>query len=140
MLHYRDQGNYLLHSFALMPDHLHVILTPGANVSLERTVQFIKGASSRRIAQQLNFRLPVWQRGYTDHRLRDVQDYQNHLSYIEQNPVKAGLVSSAKDFAWSSAAGRSALDEPQGLKPLSRPAFGTAEAVPLRRLPKAMAE
>src|SRR3990172_9371536 len=62
MFHYRDQRNYLLHAFVLMPDHIHLILTPGPEISLERAVQFIKGGSSRRISRQLNFRLPVWQR------------------------------------------------------------------------------
>jgi len=114
--HYRDQGNYLLHSFVLMPDHVHIILTPKA-VSLERAVQFIKGGSARRIARQLHSRLPVWQRGYTDHRLRDAQDYATHLIYIDENPVKGGLVKSARDYIWSSASGRYAMDEPQGLKP-----------------------
>src|SRR5258708_6096527 len=88
VLHYRDQGNYLLHSFVLMPEHFHLLLTPGPDISLERVVQFIKGGSARRISQALNFSLPVWQRGFTDHRIRDVQDYEIHLAYIEQNPVK----------------------------------------------------
>ena len=134
LLQYRDQGNYLLHAFVLMPDHIHLILTPGPQISLERAVQFIKGGSSRRITQRLNFRLPVWQRGYTDHRIRDAQDYENHMSYIEQNPVKAGLAGSARDYPWSSASGNFVMDEiPQGLKPLMKAKpIGTVETVPLR--------
>jgi len=135
MLHYRDQESYLLHSFVLMPDHFHVLLTPGEGISLERAVQFIKGGSSRRITRKLNFRLPVWQRGYTDHRIRDREDYETHLRYIEENPVKAGLADSAKEYPWSSASGNFVMDEiPQGLKPLRETEpFGTVETVPLRR-------
>lgn len=56
MLFYREQGNYLLHCFVLMPDHMHILLTPGAETTLERAMQFIKGGSARRISQGLNFR------------------------------------------------------------------------------------
>ncbi len=118
LFHYRDKGNYLLHSFVLMSDHIHLILTPGPATSLERTVQFVKGGSARRIAKTLNYHFPVWQRGYTDHRIRDGQDFENHLSYIEANPVKAGLSLSAMDYPWCSVRGRFLMDElPQGLKP-----------------------
>src|SRR3972149_461130 len=132
LLHYRDQGSYLLHAFVLMPDHFHVLLTPGPAIALERAVQFIKGGSARRICRKLNFRLPVWQRGFSDHRIRDTQDYEIHLRYIEENPVKRRLVLSAKESPWSSASGRFAIDEPpQGLNPLrGGEIFGTVETVP----------
>ena len=121
LLHYQDQGSYFLHAFVLMPDHIHLILTPGSGITLERTVQFIKGGSARRICQKLNFRLPVWQRGFTDHRIRDAQDYEIHRRYIEANPVKRGLAFSASEYPWCSMFGRFVLDEePQGLKPLSK--------------------
>ncbi|OFV91998.1 MAG: hypothetical protein A3H28_16900 [Acidobacteria bacterium RIFCSPLOWO2_02_FULL_61_28] len=134
LFHYRDKQSYLLHSFVLMPDHIHLILTPGPNISLERAVQFVKGGSARRISQALNYRLPVWQRGYTDHHIRDAQDYQNHVRYIEANPVKAGLALSAKEYPWCSACGRFPTNDfPQGLKPLTKgELIGTVETVPLR--------
>jgi putative transposase len=115
-----------------MPDHLHVLLTPGPITSLERAVQFIKGGSSRTICQTSNSRLPVWQRGFSDHRIRDVHDYESHVRYIAQNPVRRRLVQSATEYPWSSPCGRFPMDEPpQGLKPLTkRERFGTVETVP----------
>jgi putative transposase len=44
---YRGQGEYLLHEFVLMPDHLHLIVTPDTKISLERAIQFVKGGFSR---------------------------------------------------------------------------------------------
>jgi putative transposase len=134
LFHYRDKHNYLLHAFVLIPDHIHLILTPGTDISLERAVQFVKGGSARRISQTLNYRWPVWQRGYTDHRIRDPQDYGHHLRYIESNPVKAGLALSVKEYPWCSVSGRFPVDEaPQELKPLTKSALiGTVETVPLR--------
>lgn len=114
---YRGQGKYLLHSFVLMPDHFHAILTPGPDISLERAAQFMKGGSSRRISEAFNFRFPVWQPGYTDHRIRDAQDYRIHVQYIEQNPVKKGLVERPEQYAWSSASGRFSMDPlPSGVE------------------------
>ena len=132
LLHYRQEGVYVLHAFILMPEHFHVLLTPATIVTLERVVQHIKGGSSHRIRRELAYQFTIWQRGFSDHRVRDAEDYAVHLRYIERNPVKRHLVTDARDYAWSSASGRFTLDEPpQGLKPQTREArFGTAEAVP----------
>ncbi|MBI4481266.1 MAG: transposase [Acidobacteria bacterium] len=118
LLHYRGQGTYRLHAFVLMPDHFHVLITPGSEKSLERVVQYIKGASARHIGEQLNMRFPVWQRGFSDHRIRDLHDYESHLQYIEQNPVRSRLAAAPNEYPWSSASGRFQIDgAPQGLKP-----------------------
>jgi putative transposase len=69
--HYRNSGHYKLHGLVVMPDHVHLILTPQI-VTLERAVGFIKGGFSRR----LSLEFPVWQRGFTDHRIRDAADME----------------------------------------------------------------
>lgn len=132
LLHYRDKGSYHLHEFVLMPDHVHVILTPSEEVTIERAVQFIKGGSAKQIRERLIFKFPVWQRGFSDHRIRDAADYGNHVRYIENNPVKRHLVATPREYRWSSASGAFRLDElPQGLKPLKMGiGIGTAKAVP----------
>jgi putative transposase len=119
LLYYRDGGAYKLHEFVLMPDHFHVILTPGEDTALERSVQFIKGGSARKIREALLFRFPVWQRGFSDHRIRDAADYESHAHYVTQNPIKKHLVARSAEYRWSSASGAFRMDEwPQGLKPL----------------------
>ena len=35
MFEYRDRGAYLLHEFVVMPNHLHLLITPGGETSLE---------------------------------------------------------------------------------------------------------
>lgn len=131
-LHYRNQQVYLLHAFVLMPDHFHLLLTPGPGTSLERAVQGIKGGSARKIRQELALRFPAWQRGFSDHRIRDPLDCETHLRYIEENPVKRRLVLAVGEYPWCSASGRFQLDDlPQGLKPLTkRTLVGTVETVP----------
>ena len=132
LLRYRDAGAYCLHGFVLMPDHFHVMLTPSDDTTLERAVQFIKGGSARVIRERLLFRFPVWQRGFSDHRIRDAADFDVHMRYLDQNPVKRHVVASPTDYRWSSASGAFRMDDlPQGLKPLRLAAAGgTAKAVP----------
>ncbi len=132
LLHYRDKGAYLLHEFVVMQDHFHALLTPGQETSLERAIQFIKGGSAKVIREKLSFRFPVWQRGFSDHRIRDTADYKVHVGYLARNPVKKHLAAALAEYPWSSASARFRCDEiPQGLKPLNEVApIGTAEAVP----------
>jgi REP-associated tyrosine transposase len=85
---YRGKG-YLLHQFVLMPDHFHVLLTP--LVRLERAVQFIKGGFSFRAKKELGSSMEVWQRGFSDHRIRDAEDYAIHVAYMRGNPVRKQL-------------------------------------------------
>ena len=116
MLHYRQQGKYLLHEFVVMPDHLHLVLTPASELSLERAVQLIKGGFSFR----LHVTWPVWQASFTNHRIRDDEDFARHCEYVRMNPVCARIVARAEEFVYSSASGKWEMDEPPGLKPLSQ--------------------
>ena len=132
LLHYRDKGAFALHSFVLMPDHFHILLTPSVDAALERAVQFIKGGSAHRMRGNHPISSPVWQRGFSDHRIRDAADYAAHVRSIEQNPIRKCLVSAVSDYRWSSATGHYRLDSaPQTLKPAQKAAaVGTAKAGP----------
>jgi putative transposase len=113
-LRYREQGKYLLHEFVVMPDHFHALITPVAEISLERAVQYIKGGFSFRLKSSL----PVWQASFTNHRIRDYEDFERHREYIRMNPVRAGLVQRVEGYPYSSVTGRFGLDAaPPGLKP-----------------------
>lgn len=110
LLDCRKRGFYLLHDFVIMPDHLHLILTPGNETSLERAVQMIKGGSSHQMGKTLRIAFPVWQKGFHEHWIRSEDDYQARKHYIEWNPVDAKLASTPRDYPYSSASGRYALD------------------------------
>ena len=121
LLHYRDAGAYQLHAFVLMPNHLHVLLTPSGITSLEKAMQLIKGGSSHEIHKQLGGSMGIWQSGFHEATIRDEADYLSKIRYIHQNPVAAGLASNSTDWVWSSASSRYYLDPiPQGLKPMTQ--------------------
>ena len=128
---YRGKA-YLLHEYVLMPDHFHVLITP--TVTLERSAQFVKGGFSFRVTKDLGSSMEIWQRGFSDHRIRDREDLEIHIGYIYQNPVGRRVVEKAADYPYCSAFPGSRKDEvPQWLKPLNEEDLcGTAEAVPFQ--------
>jgi putative transposase len=119
ILEYRDKKNYLLHEFVLMPNHLHLLLTPSETVSLEKAVQLIKGGSSHEIHIVRRNKMQIWQSGFHESRVKDFAEYKIKTDYIRFNPIAAKLVEEPQDWRFCSASGRYELDPiPQGLKPI----------------------
>lgn len=94
-----------------MRDHVHLILTPAPNVSLEKATQFVKGGFSFRA--ELNFNREIWQKGNKEHRIKDAADYAQHVEYVWMNPVKAGYVQAPEEYWYSSARLRNEVDPPR---------------------------
>ena len=118
LFHYRDHKNYLLHEFVLMPDHFHLLISPA--LSLERSLQLIKGGFSYRARKELAFAGQIWEKSFYDRRVRGAEDYYNFKQYIRQNPVRQGLVTEVASYRYSSASPEFAMNEvPQRLKPSS---------------------
>jgi len=99
---YRRRGKFQLHAFVLMPDHVHLLLTPAPDLTLERAMQLIKGGYSHAVGQEIS-RCEIWQKGFTDHRIRDTQDFVGHRLYIHQNPVMGKLVAAPAEYRYCSA-------------------------------------
>ena len=120
MLRYRSQGAFLLHEFVIMPDHLHLMLTPASNTSLEKALQLIKGGSSHEIHHRRGLRLQIWQAGFHEESVRDSSDYQRKTGYIRMNPVRARLVERPEEWPYGSACGNFRMDGiPERLKALA---------------------
>src|SRR5438552_7094652 len=89
LLRYREQMRYVLHEFVIMPDHLHLQLTPRADISLERALQLIKGGFSYRLGKAKTGL--IWQESFTNHPIRDQQ--HSHESGPRAPGGEAGDVS-----------------------------------------------
>jgi putative transposase len=70
--------------------------------TIEKAMQLIKGGFSYRARKELGYQGGVWQKGFSEVRITDRQSFLKHREYIEQNPVKAGLVDSPETFRYSS--------------------------------------
>jgi putative transposase len=91
-----------VHAYVIMANHVHVLLTPSA--PMDKIARLFKGATAR----QANLLLGTtgkhfWQDESFDHWIRTPGEWQKIRTYIERNPVAAGLVSRPEDWPWSSA-------------------------------------
>ena len=96
---------YRLHAYVVMPNHVHLLVTP--KVVATRWLGPLKGFTAYR-ANQLLGRAghPFWQDESYDRPVRSPDEFERIRCYIEENPVKAGLVSECSQHPWSSAASR----------------------------------
>jgi putative transposase len=106
LFHYRNQGVYRLHAFVVMRDHFHALLTLDGIGTIEDAVRKIKGAFSYRAKRELGFTRDIWQRGFTDERVRDAEQFCAARTYIHNNPVRRRLVLNPEDYPFSSAHSR----------------------------------
>jgi putative transposase len=86
LFRYRDAGEFELHAFAVMPDHVHVLITPAIDQSTSRCIQLIKGGYSHAVRQLSTYE--IWNSGYHEHRIRNSEDMQNQKRYIAENPSR----------------------------------------------------
>jgi REP element-mobilizing transposase RayT len=93
---------YQLHAWAIMPNHVHVIFQPHA--AMPAIMRWLKGRTSR-LANRILGRTgtPFWQDESFDHWVRSAEELQDLIAYVENNPVKAGLVEAPEQWRWSSA-------------------------------------
>ena len=94
--HHRiQQGQWWPRLTVLMPDHLHMLLTFGFSTSICETIRSWKRFASRKLGLQ-------WQRDFFEHRIRNDAELMEKEACVRENPVRAGLVSTAEDweYAW----------------------------------------
>ena len=97
---YVTAGKFEVHDFVVMPDHVHLLVTVGSDMSIEKAMQFIKGGFSYRLKKEFGYLGEIWQRGFSEVRIEDRQSFLQHRQYIAENPVRAGLVDSPEKFPY----------------------------------------
>jgi len=98
----RAAYKFLLFGYAVMPDHLHLLMAP-SRAGLQTGMHCLKMRTGRRIRKVRGESGPFWQPRYFDFILRRVGDFWDKLQYIHENPVNAKLVASPEEWRWSSA-------------------------------------
>ncbi len=82
--------NLKVDCFVIMPDHIHLILMvcaeengrPMVAPTVSRVVQQLKGYVTKRIGRS------IWQKSFFDHVIRNQRDYEKHIQYIYENPMR----------------------------------------------------
>jgi len=121
-IHYNANtlGHYALHAFVVMPNHVHVLVTPV--IPLPKLTKSLKGITAKRANAMLSLTgRPFWQEESYDRLVRNEGEFESIRNYIEENPVRARLVRNDSEYQWSSAgwATRGSPADP-GVRPTSR--------------------
>jgi putative transposase len=98
LLHYRTLGHYKLHAYVVMPDHVHLLLTPQA-ITLEHAVELIKNG----FVYRLDTELPIWEHAFRSYSVANLHDLEIVRTYLHQLPVRANLAPAAELYPHSSA-------------------------------------
>lgn len=131
-LYYHDGAKYVLHAYCIMPNHVHVMLTPSpAELNKERgqenqedcvgetsdrrsplssIVHSLKSYTANQANRILNRSGTFWQTESYDHWVRDDNELERIVNYIRANPVSASLVDRHEDWYWSSCHDRFLMD------------------------------
>ena len=83
-----------------MPDHVHLLIEAGNDMTIEKALQLIKGRFSYRLSHELGYKGEVWQRGFAEAQVMNKQDFETHRAYIAGNPIKAGLAASSDEYPY----------------------------------------
>src|SRR4030043_330674 len=98
----RTRLGHQVHAYVLMPDHMHLVITPRDNDNISQAMHSLKLYTSHQIGALLGLKGGIWQARFYERALRTPKDAEDALVYIHDNPVKAGLAKKPEDYDWSS--------------------------------------
>ena len=98
-----DGTRYRLHAWVVMPNHVHVVVTPLTGLSVSGIVSSWKSFTAKQANALLGGRGEFWQEDYFDRFIRDERHFAAAIHYAEENPVVAGLCARSEDWEFSSA-------------------------------------
>ena len=84
-LRYNDGKKYVLHAFSVMPNHVHILIEPLANITLSEIMQTLKSYTAHAINKTLGTTGELWQAESFDRMIRSEEHYRNVIEYIKKN-------------------------------------------------------
>ena len=107
----KERQPFHIDAWVVMPDHLHAVWTLPEGDSdyssrwCEIKKRFSKGLPNQEPRSGVRLRKGergIWQRRFWEHTIRDIDDFNRHVGYVHQNPIKHGLVTDLIDWPYSS--------------------------------------
>ncbi len=103
LLHkYGNQFGLKFWAYCLMPNHIHLVAVPEKPDSMALAIREAHRKYSMYINLRMKWQGTLWQQRYYSSPLEDAHLYRA-LRYVENNPVRAGMVKKAELYPWSSA-------------------------------------
>ena len=99
----KEKYGFKLHNFCIMPTHIHLLITPAKGTNLSRIIQWIKTHAAKRWNCIHGATDHLWGERFFARAVKDMHDFFLIYDYIDQNAVKAGLVSTPSDWKPSGA-------------------------------------
>ena len=99
----KEKFGFRLHNFCVMPTHIHLLITPADGTDLSAIMHWIKTKSAKRWNCIHGSSDHVWGQRYFARPIKDLYDYFSVFNYIDQNPIKSGLVQAPQDWRPSGA-------------------------------------
>ena len=99
----KEKFQFRLANFCVMPTHIHLLIEPGEGTNLSSIMQWIKAKSARRWNFIHGSTDHVWGHRYFARVVKSPQEFDDVMGYIDQNPVKAGIVEKPADWKASGA-------------------------------------
>ena|ERR1700730_13399948 len=98
-----DRDRYRLSAWVIMPNHVHMLLTPCADQELSAILHSLKSYTANEANKLAGRTGQFWQPESFDRYVRHADHFANVITYIENNPVKAHLCEKPEDWPFSSA-------------------------------------
>lgn len=93
-----DDKYYKLMATMVMPDHVHILLSPIGNISLSRIMKGIKGVSAKKLNIKRGESGSIWQNEFFDRIIRDENELYEKINYMLFNPVTKKLTENPWDY------------------------------------------
>lgn len=108
-MHYRDGRDYSLTAYCIMPNHVHLVADISSaddtvernDIPLYKVLQSLKRCTARKANSILHRSGAFWQSESYDRVIRNADELQRVIWYVLNNPVKAGLAESWRDWPWT---------------------------------------
>ena len=95
-----DRTAVPIYAYCFMPDHIHLVVEPSASCDIVTFVGQFKNLTQR-AAWACGVQGAFWQPSFWDHFVRRDEDLRRVIEYVLDNPVRAGLVTSAQEYPFS---------------------------------------
>jgi len=92
-----------IHAYVLMPNHVHLLATPGLEGGISRMMQYLGRHYVQYINKTYHRRGTLWERRFLANLVETDGCLLSLYRYIESNPVRSGMVSLPEQYRWSSA-------------------------------------
>lgn len=97
-----EKYDLAVHAWVFMTNHVHLLVTPGAEDSIAHSMQHIGRLYVRYFNQTYHRSGTLFEGRYKSHMVQGDGYLLACQRYIELNPVRAGMVSDPADYIWSS--------------------------------------